>query len=225
MKKYLQYILGTILCHFCKQVNIVNAKVKWITFHFGDKSNQLAICGAKIVKSHFGIHGGDNMIEIKSGASMCYTSIQIDGNGNKVILDGCSGILNITLRGNGCTIHIHKGSSFEDAYMVCMGQNNSIMIGESCMFSGKVEFWNSDTHLITNLDNQPCNPSKPIVIGNHIWGGKYAKVLKGVTIGDNSIIGMGAIVTHDVPANSIVVGNPARIVKSDVNWHHGFIEI
>lgn len=225
MRKYIQYIIGTILCHFCKQVSLAKARVKWVIFHLGDQSNMLAIQGAKVIKCKFGICGKNNEIEIQNGANVCYTSIQIDGNGNHVILDGCSGILSITLRGNGCLIHIHKDSSFEDAYMVCMGQNNSIMIGESCMFSGRVEFWNSDTHLITNLDNQPCNPSKPIVIGNHIWGGKYAKVLKGVTIGDNSIIGMGAIVTHDVPANSIVAGNPAKVVKSDVNWHHGFIEI
>lgn len=225
MKKNLQYLLGAILCHFCKQVSIVNAKVKWITFHLGDKSNLLAIHGSTVVKSHFAIHGENNVIDVKNGTSVCYTSIQIDGNDNKVILDGCSGILSITLRGNRCTIHIHKGSSFEDAYMVCMGQNNSITIGESCMFSGKVEFWNSDTHLITDLDNQPCNPSKPIVIGSHVWGGKYSKVLKGVTIGDNSVIGMGTIVTHDVPVNCIVAGNPAKVVKTGVTWHHGFIEI
>ena len=175
MRKYIQYILGTILCHFCKQVNLANVRVKWVIFHLGDKSNMLTIHGATVFKCKFGVCGKNNEIKVRNGADVCYTSIQIDGNGNKVILDGCSGILNITLRGNGCTIHIHKGSSFEDAYMVCMGQNNSITIGESCMFSGKVEFWNSDTHLITNLDNQPCNPSKPIVIGNHICGGQVRK--------------------------------------------------
>lgn len=225
MKKYYRYIKDTICCLFSKQVNIVNARVRWITFHLNDKSSRLALHDSMVIKSHFCVHGENNMIDIKNGACVSYTSIKIDGNGNNVILDGCSGILSITLRGNDCTIHIHKGSSFENAYMVCMGQNNSITIGESCMFSGKVEFWNSDTHLITNLEGKPLNFSKPIVIGNHIWGGKYSKVLKGVTIGDNSIIGMGAIVTHDVPANSIVAGNPARIVNSDVNWHHGFIEI
>lgn len=56
-------------------------------------------------------------------------------------------------------------------------------------------------------------------------GGKYSKVLKGVTIGDNSVIGMGTIVTHDVPVNCIVAGNPAKVVKTGVTWHHGFIEI
>ena len=225
MKTKIQYILWTILCHFSTQVDLMKAKVKWIICHLGDKSNLLRINGSSVVKCKFGIQGKDNVVEVKNGASIVYTSVQIDGNGNKVILDGCRGILNITLRGENCTIYIHKNSSFEDAYMVCMGAGNSITIGESCMFSGKVEFWNSDTHLITNLEGHPLNPSKPIFIGNHIWGGKHSKVLKGVTIGDNSVIGMGAIVTHDVPANSIVAGNPAKVVKTGVTWHHGFIEI
>ncbi len=175
MKTNIQYVLWTILCHFCTQVNLMKAKVKWIICHLGDASNLLRIHKSSVTKCKFSIQGKNNVIEVKDGADMIYTSVQIDGDGNKVILDGCRGILNITLRGKNCIIHIHKRSSFEDAYMVCMGTSNSITIGENCMFSGKVEFWNSDTHLITNFEGKPLNPSKPIVIGNHIWGGQVRK--------------------------------------------------
>ena len=55
--------------------------------------------------------------------------------------------------------------------------------------------------------------TKPIKIGNHVWLGRRAMILKGVTIGDRSIVGANAVVTHDVPEDVIVAGNPAIIVK------------
>ncbi len=55
--------------------------------------------------------------------------------------------------------------------------------------------------------------SKPITIGNHVWIGRRAMVFKGVTIGDRAIVAAGAVVTHDVPPDAIVAGNPAKIVK------------
>lgn len=56
--------------------------------------------------------------------------------------------------------------------------------------------------------------AQPITIGDNVWLGGGAIVLAGVTIGDNSIVGAGAVVTKDVPPNVVVVGSPARIVKS-----------
>lgn len=56
--------------------------------------------------------------------------------------------------------------------------------------------------------------TKPIKIGNHVWIGRRAMILKGVTIGDRAIIAASSVVTHDVPPDTIVAGNPAKIVKS-----------
>lgn len=55
--------------------------------------------------------------------------------------------------------------------------------------------------------------SKPIKIGNHVWIGRRTIILKGVTIGNRSIVAAGAVVTKDVPSDAIVAGNPAKIVK------------
>ena len=52
------------------------------------------------------------------------------------------------------------------------------------------------------------------MIGNNVWVGTKATILQGVTIGDNAVIGANAVVTRDIPANSIAVGAPARVVKT-----------
>ena len=53
----------------------------------------------------------------------------------------------------------------------------------------------------------------PIVIGDNVWIGEYSAILKGVTIGEGSIVASHSVVTKDVPPYTIVAGNPARIVK------------
>lgn len=113
----------------------------------------------------------------------------------------------------------------EDVYMISMGVDNKITIGENCMISGDVEIWNTDSHLITDLADNPVNPSLPVTIGNHVWIGKHVKILKGVHIGDGSIVGMSSVVTKDVPNYAIAAGNPARVVKENCKWKHGFIQI
>ena len=60
--------------------------------------------------------------------------------------------------------------------------------------------------------------SKPTHIGEHVWIGQGASVLKGVTIGDGAIVAANAVVTKDVPAHSAVGGNPAKVIKENVYW-------
>lgn len=62
------------------------------------------------------------------------------------------------------------------------------------------------------------NPVAPISIGNHVWIGTNAIILKGVDIGDGAVVAAGAVVTRSVPPRCIVAGNPAKIVKENVEW-------
>lgn len=58
--------------------------------------------------------------------------------------------------------------------------------------------------------------NSPIIIGENCWIGTHVRICKGVTIGDNSIVAACSVVTKDVPANSIVAGNPAKVVKTNI---------
>lgn len=59
-----------------------------------------------------------------------------------------------------------------------------------------------------------------VTIGNRVWIGFRCMILKGVTIGDGAIIASHSVVTEDVPANAVVAGNPARIIRTGVTWKH-----
>lgn len=108
---------------------------------------------------------------------------------------------------------------------------NRVEIGKDCEISYDV--------VISDNNNHPTNPddrryyrhtphgskerqhqfsaNAPVIIGENVWIGTRARICKGVTIGDNAIIAANAVVTHDVPANAIAAGNPARIVKTGID--------
>ena len=86
------------------------------------------------------------------------------------------------------------------------------------MFSGFIDIRTSDNHGIIDEANQRLNYPHSIKIGNHVWIGQRSIVLKGTQIGDNSVVGAGAIVSKDIPANAIAAGVPAKVVKTGVNW-------
>lgn len=92
-----------------------------------------------------------------------------------------------------------------------------VHIGKRCAISWDVTIMDNDFHYINTNDN-----SKPIYIGDDVWIGCHSLILKGVHIGDGAVVAAGSVVTKDVPPCSVVGGNPAKVVKKDVQWSlHG----
>lgn len=91
--------------------------------------------------------------------------------------------------------------------------DDSISIGENVAIGPEVIIRDNDGHEIVGSQK-----TAPIIIGNHVWIGQRAIVLKGVNIGDGAIIATGAVVTHDVPPRALVAGVPAKIIKENVIW-------
>lgn len=123
----------------------------------------------------------------------------------------------------GVCVRITEGAKCTFGHHTYLNRSTSIdctleiSIGDYCAISDNVQILDSDFHTITH-DGISSIGSRPIHIGNHVWIGRSAIILKGVTIGDGAIIGAGSVVTRDVPPRCLAVGNPARVIKENVEW-------
>lgn len=108
---------------------------------------------------------------------------------------------NITL---GKRVFINSGCKFQD--------QGGVVIGDDCLIGHNTVLatLNHDLAPSRRADMHPA----PIVIGRNVWIGANATVLSGVTIGDNAVVAAASVVTKDVPDNAVVVGSPARVVRS-----------
>lgn len=93
-----------------------------------------------------------------------------------------------------------------------------VKIGNQCAIGRNVMIMDFDAHHITYSDGTSNCYTAGVEIGDHVWIGAGATILKGVKIGDNAIVGAGSVVTKDVEENTIVAGNPAKIIKEQVSW-------
>ncbi len=108
---------------------------------------------------------------------------------------------NITL---GKRIFINSGCKFQD--------QGGVVIGDDCLIGHNTVMatLNHDLAPSRRADMHPA----PIVLGRNVWIGSNVTVLPGVRIGDNAVVAAASVVTKDVPANTVVVGSPARVVRS-----------
>ena len=103
----------------------------------------------------------------------------------------------------GKNVFINAGCCFQD--------QGGIELGDGCLIGHQV--------VIATLNHDMCPERrggmlpKKVVLGKNVWVGAHATILPGVTIGDNAVIAAGAVVTKDVPANAVVGGVPAKVLK------------
>jgi acetyltransferase-like isoleucine patch superfamily enzyme len=91
-----------------------------------------------------------------------------------------------------------------------------IEIGNDCAISWGVTMIDDDHHQV--IPEKAGSTAKKIKVGDHVWIGCNVTILKGSEIGDNSIVAAGSVVKGSFPANSMIAGNPAKVVKQPVNW-------
>ena len=123
---------------------------------------------------------------------------------------------------HGCDIQIFKGAKVDIARGCIMNRGAQIIcqeevtIGEGCLISRGVVIRDNDGgHSILTKDYKK---SAPVHIGNHVWIGQNAIIMKGVTIGDGAIIGAGAFVCTNVKPKSLIMADPSRAFAKDVEW-------
>lgn len=118
------------------------------------------------------------------------------------------------LHANWAGRHVHLGDRVYANFNLTLVDDTHIYIGSGTMIGPNVTLTTAGHPIKPELREKGYQYNFPIHIGKNVWLGAGATVLPGVTIGDNSVIGAGSVVTRDIPANVVAVGTPCRVMRA-----------
>ena len=223
LKQFLNILYSLLLIKYQITDGLWSNRFRFCSLNYS-KSNKLHSKRSSFVKSSVNLKGNLNVVKLQQ-VSLMNSSIYIDGSNNLIEVDQNTHLnnLNIIIKGSDCKIKIGKNTTFFGGRVVNEGLENIIEVGNDCLFSDQVEIWSSDTHPIYNADNVQINTDKPIYIGNKVWVGCRASILKGVKISDGAVLGFGTIATKDVPKQTVSVGFPNKVIIENIKWERDYI--
>lgn len=172
---------------------------------------------------HKDIQGNGHLIIIGKMTRLENPVFHIRGKNNSLLIGENCQIgpdCSFWMEGDNISIKIGDGSTFTRCVHInAQEDNTSVKIGTDCMLSNHITIRTSDSHPIVDMDSKErLNPAKSVEIGNLVWIAPDSKIMKGSIVEDNCIIGSNSMVSRIIPANSLAVGMPARVVKEQVTW-------
>ncbi len=173
-------------------------------------NNLIQIGKTKILNGSINICGNNNSVKIKDTVY----SLTFSANIGQTALNGDLADLN-------GRIDIGKNCSMGEVDFFVYQKDTSITIGDECMFSTGIVIQSHDGHkILNNSTGNLINKKKNnLIIGNHVWIGRGSSILKKAKILDNSIVGSYSVVTREFfDKNIILAGNPAKVLKTNINW-------
>ena len=112
--------------------------------------------------------------------------------------------------------HVHFGNHIYANFGLTLVDDTHIYVGDNTMFGPHVTVATAGHPIDPTLRAKEYQYNMPIHIGKNCWIGAGALILPGVTIGDNTVIGAGSVVTKDIPSSVVAVGNPCRVMRDVV---------
>ena len=109
--------------------------------------------------------------------------------------------------------HVHFGKNIYANFNLTLVDDANIYIGNDCMFGPNTVIATAGHPINPELRERVTQYNAEVHIGNNVWLGAGVIVMPGVTIGDNSVIGAGSVVTKDIPANVVAFGNPCKVYR------------
>ena len=109
--------------------------------------------------------------------------------------------------------HVHFGKGIYANYNLTLVDDSHIYVGDNTMFGPNVTIATAGHPILPELRSRYYQYNMPVHIGKNCWLGAGVIVLPGVTIGDNTVVGAGSVVTKDLPGNVVAVGNPCKVLR------------
>lgn len=163
--------------------------------------------------------GENNILFVEDGVTLENSTISFSGNNCVVYLSSSNKVyyLSIDVYQSSAVFFGHN-SYFNGAVHAIASEGQNIIVGNDCLFSFGIWIRTADPHLVYSVEtHKRLNYSKSVFVGDHVWIGQNALVLKGCCFGSGSILGGGAVASNKlVPSNTSFAGNPAKLVGRGV---------
>ena len=181
--------------------------------------NQIHIGRSLLTQTRIRIEGRHNLVTIGDGCRLRDLKIIVVGENLRVsIAEHCQLRGKIKVEDTGSQISVGAGTTMENGYLGAY-EGTSITVGNDCMFSDQVGIRTGDMHSILDSATQDrLNPSDSITIQSRVWLCRGVTVLKGCTIGPDTVVGGYSIVTDSLPAGVLAVGSPAKVIRQGITW-------
>lgn len=217
-----------------KFLDKLRGKKKFVLFNEGN-NNQINYRPEDERFLNIRVSGNNNKVVIKGLSADSGGKIFVDifGDNNTVSIDEnfCVGVnLFVTLgspsplygKVENVSCSIGKNVRMEDVAITTYNSHNNITVGDNCLFSLKVNLFNTDGHPMYDAANNLINFTKDMSIGDGCWIGYGSTLLKGSVLPKGTIVGWGSVVCKRFSkSNCVVAGNPAAMVKENVFWSKG----
>lgn len=211
IKKYSPLLSNVYYC-------LMNNRVK------GGRGNTFKYHNTFIKGMRLSFYGKGNSVVIggERPASLSNCHIAIHGNNNRVIIEGGVGAKDLTIycADTNCLVHVKEGTQISGKTELAVMEGTKIEVGKDCLFSANITLRAGDSHsVIDAATGERINHSKDIIVGDHVWIGNTVIVTKGTVIGEHSVVATGSVVAGKTfPTNSVIGGNPAKVIKEGVSW-------
>ena len=186
------------------------------------KNNLFNYNNSNMYRSEFVVNGVSNTIDMCENSIVECSKIKISGSNNKIYIGKDSFVhgLILSVEGDNNTFYLGNNFFICDSTAVAVIDGSRFIAGDGGMFSDNIYIRTSDSHSIIDVNSgKRINYDQDIILGNRVWLGHGVTLLKGAEIADDSIVGSQSVVTKKFNTpNTIIAGNPAKVVKSGVKW-------
>ena len=177
--------------------------------------------GASLSEVRLDIIGDNNRITIGQGCVLSNVHFRIRGSGHRIEFGANCRVSRgavLWFEDQDGILQVGFGTTMVEVH-IAVTENSKVIIGEDCMLANDIDIRTGDSHsVIDTQSGERLNFAGDVIIGRHVWIAPHTVVLKSVTIGENSIIATGTVVTRSCEAGVIIGGNPAKVIKSGVSW-------
>lgn len=186
------------------------------------KGNVFQADGASFSNLELDIAGDDNHILIGPGSHFNNVRFHVRGSGHRIEFGANCRVSRggvFWFEDEGGLLQVGQNTTLVDVHIAVTEPGSKVIIGEDCMFANDIDIRTGDTHSVIDArTGDRLNKAGDVIIGRHVWIAPHVVVLKGVNIGEESVVATGSVVTKSCGSGVIIGGNPASELKSGISW-------